>query len=131
MDIFLHVVHVLAALALIGLILIQQGKGADAGASFGAGASNTVFGSAGSANFLTRATAILAVIFFVTSLGLAWLARQQVSASDPVLPALEKLQRESEVPEVEDAQPAGEVPELDAAPRDGQDASGVPAAPEE
>ena len=64
MDIVVHVVHVLAALGLIGLVLIQHGKGADAGASFGGGGSQTVFGSAGSANFLTRATAILAVLFF-------------------------------------------------------------------
>ena len=62
MDIVLHVVHVLAALGLIGLILIQHGKGADAGASFGGGGSQTVFGSAGSANFLTRFTAVLAVV---------------------------------------------------------------------
>lgn len=133
MDIFLHVVHVLAALALIGLVLIQHGKGADAGASFGAGGSNTVFGSAGSANFLTRATAVCAVIFFVTSLGLAWLARQQVSAGDPVLPALEKVQQQSEVPEVDDEEPASEVPAMESVPQDSQDdeaASEVPAAPE-
>ena len=96
----------LAALALIGLVLIQHGKGADAGASFGGGSSNTVFGSAGAANFLTRATAICAVIFFVTSLGLAWMARQQAGVDDPVLPVLEKIQQESEVPEL--AEPAAE-----------------------
>lgn len=101
MDIFLHVVHVLAALALIGLVLIQHGKGADAGASFGAGASNTVFGSAGSANFLTRATAVCAVIFFLTSLGLAWLARQQADMVDPNLPTAETVQESSEVPEAD------------------------------
>ena len=106
MDILLHVVHVLAALALIGLVLIQHGKGADAGASFGGGSSNTVFGSAGAANFLTRATAICAVLFFVTSLGLAWMARQQAGVDDPVLPVLEKIQQESEVPEL--AEPAAE-----------------------
>ena len=107
MDIFLHVVHVLAALALIGLVLLQQGKGADAGASFGGGASNTVFGSAGSANFLTRATAGFAVVFFVTSLALAWLAREQSRAAvDPILPMLEKVQQDAEVPEV----PVSDVP---------------------
>src|SRR5699024_7906039 len=83
MDIILHVVHILSALALIGLIMIQQGRGADAGASFGGGASGgsqSMFGSAGSANFLSRATAIFAVIFMVTSLGLAWQARQAANA---------------------------------------------------
>lgn len=64
----LIVVYLLVSIALIGLILIQQGKGADMGASFGAGASGTLFGSGGSGNFLTRSTAILAVGFFVLSL---------------------------------------------------------------
>lgn len=66
----LIVVYLLVALALIGLILIQQGKGADMGASFGAGASATLFGSSGSGNFLTRTTAILAILFFVLSLAI-------------------------------------------------------------
>lgn len=70
------VVHVLTAAGLIGLILLQQGKGADIGAAFGSGASQTLFGSRGSANFLTRLTALLATIFFVTSLTLAVLATQ-------------------------------------------------------
>ncbi|SJL85324.1 preprotein translocase subunit SecG [Vibrio palustris] len=64
----LLVIYLLAAVGIIGLVLIQQGKGADMGASFGAGASNTVFGSGGSGNFLTRMTAIFALIFLVTSL---------------------------------------------------------------
>ncbi|MFC3022487.1 preprotein translocase subunit SecG [Vibrio zhugei] len=64
----LLVIYLLAAVGIIGLVLIQQGKGADMGASFGAGASNTVFGSSGSGNFLTRMTAIFALIFLVTSL---------------------------------------------------------------
>ena len=70
--------HVLAALAIIALVLLQQGKGADAGAAFGAGGSGTVFGSRGAASFLTRTTAALAVVFFLTSLGLAWISSQQV-----------------------------------------------------
>lgn len=64
----LLVLDLLVAIALVGLILIQQGKGADMGASFGGGASNTVFGSSGSGNFLTRTTAILATCFFIISL---------------------------------------------------------------
>ncbi len=78
------VVHVVIAVSLVGLVLIQQGKGADAGAAFGGGASQTVFGSQGSGSFLTRMTTFMAVIFFVTSFSLAilpssapkWLARQ-------------------------------------------------------
>ncbi|WP_413494761.1 preprotein translocase subunit SecG [Shewanella baltica] len=64
----LVVIYLLVALGLIGLVLIQQGKGADMGASFGAGASGTLFGSSGSGNFLTRTTAILAIAFFTLSL---------------------------------------------------------------
>ncbi|HET8710575.1 MAG TPA: preprotein translocase subunit SecG, partial [Spongiibacteraceae bacterium] len=71
MQILMIVVHVLAAISIIGLILLQQGKGADMGASFGAGASQTLFGSRGSGNALTRTTAILAAIFFATSLALS------------------------------------------------------------
>lgn len=69
------VIHLLMALGLIVLVLMQQGKGAEAGASFGAGASGTVFGSQGSATFLSRFTAILAAVFFATSLGLAYFAK--------------------------------------------------------
>ncbi|HET9663159.1 MAG TPA: preprotein translocase subunit SecG, partial [Burkholderiales bacterium] len=70
MEIALLVVHVLAAIAIIGLVLLQHGKGADVGAAFGSGSAGSLFGSSGSANFLSRATAILAVVFFLTSLGL-------------------------------------------------------------
>ncbi len=68
------VIDVLSAAALVGLVLLQQGKGADIGAAFGSGASQTLFGARGSANFLTRATAILATIFFVANMALAFLA---------------------------------------------------------
>jgi preprotein translocase subunit SecG len=72
METLVLVIHVLAALAICGLVLLQHGKGADVGAAFGSGASGSVFGATGSANFLSRATAIAAVIFFVTSLGLTY-----------------------------------------------------------
>ncbi len=72
METLVLVIHVLAALAICGLVLLQHGKGADAGAAFGSGASGSVFGATGSANFLSRATAIAAVIFFLTSLGLTY-----------------------------------------------------------
>ena len=74
------VVHVLVALSIIGLVLLQQGKGADMGASFGGGGSQTLFGAAGGGSVLTRATAILAVTFFVTSFGLAIIAKQKASS---------------------------------------------------
>lgn len=73
----LVVVQVLVAIALIGLVLIQHGKGADAGAAFGSGASGTVFGARGAANFLTRTTAALAAAFFATSLALAYLVHDR------------------------------------------------------
>jgi preprotein translocase subunit SecG len=76
MQTILIVVHLFIALGLIGLVLIQHGKGADAGAAFGSGASATVFGASGSANFLSRTTGILAAAFFVTSLGMAWYSMQ-------------------------------------------------------
>ena len=78
----LIVVYLLVALALIGLILIQQGKGADMGASFGAGASATLFGSSGSGNFLTRTTAILAILFFVLSLAIGNMSANHAKQED-------------------------------------------------
>jgi len=77
MHTILLVTHMLVAASLIGLVLIQRGKGAEVGAAFGSGASNTVFGSRGSASFLTRATAVLAALFFIISLSLAFTASQK------------------------------------------------------
>ena len=68
------VLHIIAALVIIGLVLLQHGKGADMGASFGSGSAGSLFGATGSANFLSRTTAVIATIFFVTSLGMAFLA---------------------------------------------------------
>src|SRR3989304_4396338 len=68
------VLHVLLAFAIIGLVLLQHGKGADTGSAFGGGASGSLFGATGSANFLSRTTAVLATIFFISSLGLAYVA---------------------------------------------------------
>ena len=73
----LLVVQVICAVALIGFILIQHGKGADAGAAFGSGASATVFGAAGSGNFLTKTTTALAFVFLLNSLALAWMAKER------------------------------------------------------
>ncbi|MDO9371574.1 MAG: preprotein translocase subunit SecG [Gammaproteobacteria bacterium] len=89
MHTVLLIMDVLVAISLVGLILIQQGKGADVGAAFGSGASQTVFGSQGSASFLTRATAVLAVLFFSISLALAYLSGQHIekkSVTDIIAP---------------------------------------------
>lgn len=103
MDIFLHVIHALSAVIMIVLILVQQGKGAEAGASFGAGASQTMFGSASSANMLTRATAILAVIFMLTSLALAWMVRHENRSNNYDLPGLDRvLQEQGQAADVPD-----------------------------
>lgn len=110
METLVLLVHVLAALAIIGLVLLQQGKGADMGSGFGAGASATVFGSAGSGSFLTRTTTIAALIFFATSFGLAYIARENAGAAVSVdVPALE-------VQESGFAGEGGEVPDLPAVP---------------
>lgn len=93
MQTVLLVIHVLLAIGLVALVLIQHGKGADAGAAFGSGASSTVFGSRGAASFLSRATAILATLFFVVSLALAILANRQTdsaSVTELAAPAAEQ-----------------------------------------
>ena len=78
-------VHTVIALLIIALVLLQKGKGAEAGAAFGSGASDTVFGAKGSSNFFSRATAILATAFFVSSLSLAYLSSQQADVPDSLL----------------------------------------------
>ncbi len=77
--------HTIIALLIIALVLLQKGKGAEAGAAFGSGASDTVFGAKGSSNFFSRATAILATAFFVSSLSLAYLSSQQADVPDSLL----------------------------------------------
>ena len=105
------VVHLLVAIGVVVLVLLQQGKGADAGASFGSGASATVFGGQGSATFLSRFTAILAGVFFLTSLGLGFFAtRQAEQVSQAGLPDPAVLEVPVSKPAVED------VPVLESAP---------------
>jgi preprotein translocase subunit SecG len=84
-------VHILVGLSVIGLVLIQHGKGADMGAAFGSGASGSLFGASGSANFLSRATAVLAALFFLTSLGLTYLASSKPKASGSVMDTVNTL----------------------------------------
>lgn len=116
MEKLVLIIHSLAAITIIGLILLQQGKGAAAGASFGGGASQTVFGSEGSGNFFTRATAIIATIFFCTSFGLAVIAKNQskVATQGLVVPAAVQQQ---EVPAATDV-PASEIPVSTTVPSD-------------
>ncbi len=78
-------VHIIAGVSVIGLVLLQHGKGADMGAAFGSGASGSLFGATGSANFLSRATAVLAAVFFLTSLGLSYIANSAPRASGSVM----------------------------------------------
>jgi preprotein translocase subunit SecG len=107
MEQLILIAHLLIAFAIIGLILLQQGKGAEMGASFGAGASQTLFGSSGGGNVLTRATALLAAAFFVTSFGLAIVARDKAAGQADVdipLPVSQQAEpaMESDLPMVED-----------------------------
>ena len=100
----LIVLHVVVALGIIGLVLLQHGKGADMGSGFGGGASSSLFGATGSANFLSRATAILAAIFFTLSLALAYVAtRKPTDQGGGVIDAIRSKQTQP-------AKPAGETP---------------------
>jgi preprotein translocase subunit SecG len=107
-------VHVLVGLGVIGLVLVQHGKGADMGAAFGSGASGSLFGSSGSANFLSRTTAVLAAVFFITSLGLSYLASNKPSAPASVMQGVQ-------------SEPASDVvPAVPQAPADDSKAQSIP-----
>ena len=104
MENIILIIHFIIAILIIGFVLIQQGKGAEAGASFGAGASQTVFGSSGSWNFFSKITAVLATLFFVTSVTLAVYAKNKVVVETIELPqateaALEILESSSDLPQ--------------------------------
>jgi preprotein translocase subunit SecG len=125
MEQIILVVHLLVALAIIGLIMLQQGKGADMGASFGAGASQTLFGSDGSGNVLTRGTAWLTALFFATSFGLALLATNAVAPGNDLgieIPAssmqAEQPAAAEELPVVDDEIPAAFAPAAEAGEED-------------
>jgi len=128
----LMIVHIVSATCIVALVLIQRGKGADAGAGFGAGASGTVFGARGATTALSRATAILAALFMVTSLTLAYMGTRSAEPTESLLErlAVEGAPPEVPVPESVEpgvAEPAAEVPQ--GAPPAGDDAVPVPAAP--
>ena len=117
MQQLLLVVHVLVAIGVIALVLLQHGRGADAGAAFGSGASGSVFGSRGPTTFLTRMTTILVTVFFLTSLSLAWLAAQSVDRRSVVERVQQEVLDEAGVSEEADGDAsAGEVPALPQAP---------------
>jgi preprotein translocase subunit SecG len=105
-------IHVLAGLGIVGLVLMQHGKGADMGAAFGSGASGSLFGATGSANFLSRTTAVLAGVFFVTSLALSYLATSRPKAGGSVMDSVPA--QSAPAPKAPDA-PAVPVPSGDAA----------------
>ena len=106
------VFHLLGALGVVALVLLQQGKGADAGASFGAGASNTVFGGQGTSTFLSKFTAILAACLSMTSLGLGYFAKEkaqqltQVGLPDPAVLEVKQKPAADDVPVLEGQKPA-------------------------
>jgi preprotein translocase subunit SecG len=102
------VVHVLIAMAIIGLVLLQHGKGADMGSGFGGGASGSLFGATGSANFLSRTTAVLAAVFFASSLGLAYLATTKPREAGSVVDRAPAAQPKAEAPKPE---PKNEKPQ--------------------
>ena len=124
--------HTLIAVLIIALVLLQRGKGADAGAGFGAGASGTVFGARGSSSFFSRATAILATAFFVSSLTLAYMSSQRATAPTSLLDDAPVVEQEAEavpvdeedipLPDLEPAEPAGDdmggLPSLEEQPAD-------------
>jgi preprotein translocase subunit SecG len=84
MEFIVWIVHVLVALAVIGLVLMQHGKGADMGAAFGSGSSGSLFGATGSANFLSRTTAVLATAFFLTSMSLTYYSSKRAAPAAPI-----------------------------------------------
>ncbi|MBX2808422.1 MAG: preprotein translocase subunit SecG [Cellvibrionaceae bacterium] len=110
METIVIIIHMIIALAMAALILIQQGKGADAGASFGSGASQTVFGSQGGSSFFAKLTAVLAVIFFATSFSLTIIAKNksEVGIVDDAIPVVEEV--------IGAATPADDIPVVDADP---------------
>ena len=109
-------VQVISAIAIIGVVLLQHGKGADMGAAFGAGASGSLFGATGSSNFLSKSTAIAAVIFFSVTLAISYIGNKRAPEQNSVI---EKLQ----------AVPDGQVADKEAAPDPGAGAQGISSIP--
>jgi preprotein translocase subunit SecG len=107
LESILLAVHMVVALVVIGLVLLQHGKGADMGAAFGSGSSGSLFGAAGSANFLSRSTAVLATVFFMSSLGLTYLG-----STRSTVPSVDRSIMDTQAPKAGDVPsvPAGSAP---------------------
>lgn len=117
METIIWILHLLSAISVIVLVLLQHGKGADMGAAFGTGSSGSLFGASGSANFLSRTTGVLAAVFFITSLGLTYLSSHKTEVGgvmDKAIPAQSvKPAEEASVKPVDEGVPskATEIPE--------------------
>lgn len=114
METLFWVLHVIVAITVIALVLLQHGKGADMGAAFGSGSSGSLFGATGSANFLSRSTAIVATLFFLTSLGLAYFGLQQhkpTSVLDRTMVPATTTQPAAPVPGQSNGSKAGDIPQ--------------------
>lgn len=123
MEILLLVVHVLVGLAVMGLVLLQHGKGADMGAAFGSGSAGSLFGASGSANFLSRTTAVLAALFFLTSLGLTYVSSSQTERQG----VIQRSKGTQEVPKPKSAPPVtSDVPTPSVPSESGTKAGDVP-----
>jgi len=105
METFVWMVHIIASLAVIGMVLLQHGKGADMGAAFGSGSSGSLFGASGSANFLSRATAVAVSVFFLTSMSLTYFSFSKQNAALAVKE--QKTQTQAPVMPQQPAAPAG------------------------
>ena len=132
MDLVVLILHVIAAVGIIGLVLVQHGKGADVGAAFGTGSAGSVFGSSGSANFLSRMTAVLALVFFMTSIGLSYLNTRKTAGKGVM--ANQPAATQSAPDKAPGTPGASDVPTVPAAKSEKSDKldksdKGVPAAP--
>ena len=132
LESILLVVHLLVAIAVCGFVLLQHGKGADMGAAFGSGASGSLFGAAGSANFLSRTTGVLATLFFLSSLGLTWFGTTKVGPRSVIEGGV--MEQQAPVPKATDLPPvpAGALPGGTAEPAKAAEPAapaGAPASP--
>ena len=117
MQQFILIIHVLVSIGVVALVLLQHGRGADAGAAFGGGSSGSIFGSRGPTTFLTRLTTILVTVFFLTSLSLAWLSKQSVDTRSVVERVQPVVAEEAViVKETPTDTSSGDLPDLPAAP---------------
>ena len=123
--------HTLIAILIIVLVLLQRGKGADAGAGFGAGASGTVFGARGSSSFFSRATAVLATAFFVSSLTLAYLSSQRTTGPTSLLDDAPVVEQEAEAVPLEEGEVEVPLPGSTAEPPAEEDVGALPSLDEE